>query len=149
MLNSGKHSVPQFPGRLKVQCLKPNQWSRVPNVDLKIHALKLSDIRGWSLLCEDAISMIALHIPEEDRCIDIMESIEYEKLLSFHVQTLKLYSALCFQSNHRAQHAICHYCDERQLVYAISSEFMPGPLRCGFVDTLISLHLESYAGIGK
>ena len=67
MLNSGKHSVPQFPGRLKVQCLKPNQWSRVPNVDLKIHALKLSDIRGWSLLCEDAISMIALHIPEEDR----------------------------------------------------------------------------------
>ena len=25
---------------------------------------------------------------------------------------------------------------------------MPGPLRCGFVDTLISLHLESYAGIG-
>ena len=38
-------------------------------MDLKIHALKLSDIRGWSMLCEDAISMIALHIPEEDRCI--------------------------------------------------------------------------------
>ena len=53
--------------RLLVQCLKPNQWSRVPNVELKIHALKLSDIRGWSLLCEDALSMIALHIPEEDR----------------------------------------------------------------------------------
>ena len=69
MLNAGKHSVPQFPGRLKVQCIKPNQWARVPNVDLKIHALKLSDIRGWSMLCEDAISMIALHIPEEDRCI--------------------------------------------------------------------------------
>ena len=67
LLNSGKHSVPQFPPRLLVQCLKPNQWSRVPNVELKISVLKLSDIRGWSLLCEDAISMIALHIPEEDR----------------------------------------------------------------------------------
>jgi hypothetical protein len=147
MLNSGKHSVPQFPGRLKVQCIKPNQWSRVPNVDMKIHALKLSDIRGWSLLCEDAISMIALHIPEEDRCIDIMELIENEKLLMFHVQTLKLYSALCYQSNFKAMHAICHYCDEKQLLYAISSENMPGLLRCGFYDTLISLHLEAYAGI--
>jgi ryanodine receptor 2 len=83
LLNSGKHSVPQFPPRLKVQCLKPNQWSRVPNVDLKAHALKLSDIRGWSLLCEDSISMLALHIPEEDRCIDIFELIEHEKLLRF------------------------------------------------------------------
>jgi hypothetical protein len=57
LLNSGKHSVPQFPPRLKVQCLKPNQWARVPNVDLKAHALKLSDIRGWSLLCEDSIQV--------------------------------------------------------------------------------------------
>ncbi len=61
------------------------QWSRVPNVDLKAHALKLSDIRGWSLLCEDSISMIALHIPEEDRCIDIFELIEHEKLLRFEL----------------------------------------------------------------
>ena len=75
LLNSGKHATPQFPPRLKVQTLKPNQWSRVPNVELKIHALKLSEIRGWSLLCEDAISMIAIHIPEEDRCLDIYELI--------------------------------------------------------------------------
>ena len=60
------------------------------------------------------------------RCIDIYELIEHEKLLAFHVQTLKLYSALCYQSNYRAQHAICHYCDGRQLLCAIQSEFMPG-----------------------
>ena len=82
--------------------------------------------------------------PEEDRCIDIYELIEHEKLLAFHVQTLKLYSALCYQSNYRAQHAICHYCDGRQLLYSIKSEFMPGQLRMGFFDTLIALHLESY-----
>ncbi len=73
----------------------------------KVHALKLSDVRGWSLLCEDNVAMIALHIPEEDRCIDIYELIEHERLLAFHVQTLKLYGALCFQSNFKAQHTIC------------------------------------------
>lgn len=71
----------QFPPRLKVQCLKPHQWARVPNQSLQVHALKLSDIRGWSMLCEDAVSMLALHIPEEDRCIDILELIEMERLL--------------------------------------------------------------------
>ena len=58
--------------------------------------------------------------------MDIYELIEHEKLISFHVQTLKLYSALCFQANHKAQHTICRYCDERQLLYAIKSEYMPG-----------------------
>ncbi len=50
-------------------------------MDLQIHALKLSDLRGWSMLCEDVVQMVALHIPEEDRCIDIYEVIENEKLL--------------------------------------------------------------------
>ena len=98
---SDKHVNPQFPPRLKVQCLKPHQWARVPNVALQIHALKLSDLRGWSMLCEDAVSMLALHIPEEDRCIDILELIEMDKLLSFHSHTLTLYAALCYQSNYR------------------------------------------------
>ncbi len=101
---SDKHVNPQFPPRLKVQCLKPHQWARVPNQFLQVHALKLSDIRGWyvsilldsnqkefmkskknslrSMLCEDPVSMLALHIPEEDRCIDILESIEMDKLLA-------------------------------------------------------------------
>ena len=81
----------------QVQCMKPKTWARVPNRNLvnyalnhhhhhrhyhhhhhdniiviiipfKVnHALKLSDIRGWSLLSEDPVSMIAIHIPEEDR----------------------------------------------------------------------------------
>lgn len=83
--NSERHVIPQFPPRLKVQCLKPHQWARVPNQSLQVHALKLSDIRGWSMLCEDAISMLALHIPEEDRCIDILELIEMDKLLRFEI----------------------------------------------------------------
>lgn len=76
-----KHLVPQCPPRLKVQTMKPHQWARVPNQSLKTHSLKLSDIRGWSMLCEDPVSMLAVHIPEEDRCIDVLELIEHEKLL--------------------------------------------------------------------
>ncbi|XP_017777975.1 PREDICTED: ryanodine receptor [Nicrophorus vespilloides] len=143
--NSAKHVIPQFPPRLKVQCLKPHTWARVPNQSLQVHALKLSDIRGWSMLCEDAISMLALHIPEEDRCIDILELIEMDKLLSFHAHTLTLYAALCYQSNYRAAHALCKHVDQKQLLYAIKSEYMSGPLRQGFYDLLIAVHLESTA----
>nr|CAD7437731.1 unnamed protein product [Timema bartmani] len=143
--NSERHVIPQFPPRLKVQCLKPHQWARVPNQSLQVHALKLSDIRGWSMLCEDPVSMIALHIPEEDRCIDVLELIEMERLLSFHSHTLTLYAALCYQSNYRAAHALCHHVDQKQLLYAIRSEYMSGPLRQGFYDLLIALHIESHA----
>ncbi|KAI5742923.1 hypothetical protein M8J77_012710 [Diaphorina citri] len=143
--NSERHVIPQFPPRLKVQCLKPHQWARVPNTSLEVHALKLSDIRGWSMLCEDPISMLALHIPEEDRCIDILELIEMEKLLSFHAHTLTLYAALCYQANYRAAHVLCQHVDQKQLLYAIQSEYMSGPLRQGFYDLLIALHIESHA----
>nr|CAI5848298.1 unnamed protein product [Callosobruchus analis] len=143
--NSARHVTPQFPPRLKVQCLKPHQWARVPNQSLQVHALKLSDIRGWSMLCEDAVSMLALHMPEEDRCIDILELIEMEKLLSFHAHTLTLYAALCYQSNYRAAHVLCKHVDQKQLLYAIKAEYMSGPLRRGFYDLLIAVHLESTA----
>lgn len=139
-----KHLTPQSPPRLKVQSLTPYSWARVPNQSLKPHALKLSDIRGWSMLVDDPVSMLALHIPEEDRCLDILELIEYDKLLVFHAQTLTLYGALCFQSNFRAAHIISHHVDEKQLMYAIQSEYMSGPLRTGFADLLIALHLESF-----
>ncbi|KAJ8982740.1 hypothetical protein NQ317_014038 [Molorchus minor] len=117
----------------------------VPNQSLQVHALKLSDIRGWSMLCEDPISMLALHIPEEDRCIDILELIEMDKLLSFHAHTLTLYAALCYQSNYKTAHVLCRHVDQKQLLYAIKSEYMSGPLRQGFYDLLIAIHLESTA----
>ncbi|KAK3867881.1 hypothetical protein Pcinc_026695, partial [Petrolisthes cinctipes] len=143
--NSDKHVVPQMPPRLKVQILRPCQWSRVPNTSLRIHALKLSDIRGWSILAEDPVPMLALHIPEEDRCIDIIELIENDKLLAFHSHSLALYCAVCYQSNYRAAHTLCSHVDQKQLLYAMQSEYMAGPLRMGFYNLLIALHLESFA----
>ena len=142
---SEKHLTPQCPPRLKVQCLQAHQWSRVPNQSIRPHALKLSEIRGWSMLCEDPISQLVVHIPEEDRCIDILELIELDRLLQFHSHTLGLYGALCYQGNNRAAHIICDHVDEKQLLYAIQSEYMSGPLRSGFADLLIDLHLEMNA----
>ena len=143
--SSPKHLTPQMPPRLKCQSLTAYSWARVANSSLKPHALKLSDIRGWSMIVDDPVSMLAVHIPEEDRCLDILELIEYEKLLLFHAQTLVLYGALCFQSNTRAAHTISFHVDEKQLTYAIQSEYMSGPLRHGFADLLIALHLQTFA----
>lgn len=125
--------------------LKRHHWSRCSNKSLKPHALKLSNIRGWSILVDEPVSMLALYIPEENRCIDVLELIERDKLLIFHAKTLNLYGALCYQGNTRAAHMICGYVDTIQLMYAIESEYMDGLLRTGFADLLIALHLEQFA----
>lgn len=35
-----KHAIPQFPPRLKVQCLKPHQWARVRNFQINFNFKK-------------------------------------------------------------------------------------------------------------
>lgn len=64
---------------------------------------------------------------------------------SFHAHTLTLYAAVCYQANYRAAHILCTHVNQKQLLYAICSEYMSGPLRQGFYDLLIALHLESHA----
>lgn len=140
-----KHVNPQCPPRLKVQTLEPCSWSRVPNVSLRPNSLKLSDTRGWSMLADDPLAMLVVHIPEENRCLDVLELIEHEKLLKFHSNTLILYGALCAQGNHKVAHIICSYVDQRQLLYAMNSDYLSGDLRRGFADLLIALHLEFHA----
>ena len=60
----GKHIEPRLPPRLRIQYLKPIRWSRVPNTNLKVHCLKMNNILGWSLLCEETgkIYLINSHI---------------------------------------------------------------------------------------
>lgn len=140
-----KHVNPQCPPRLKVQTLQSCSWSRVPNVSLRPNSLKLSESRGWSMLADDPLAMLVVHIPEENRCLDLLELIEHEKLLKFHANTLMLYGALCAQGNHKVAHIICSHVDQRQLLYAINSDYLSGDLRRGFADLLIALHLEFHA----
>ena len=52
---------------------------------------------------------------------------------------------MCFQSNYRGAHILCHHVDDKQLLYAIRAEYLSGPLRRGFYDLLIAVHMESHA----
>lgn len=63
--------------------------------------------------------------------------------MKFHYHTLMLYCAVCALGNNRVAHALCSHVDESQLFYAIENTYLPGPLRSGYYDLLISIHLES------
>lgn len=140
----GKHITPRCPPRLRLQFLQAIRWSRVPNTHLKVHCLKMNNILGWSLLCEEIVHAQAVFIPEEDRWINVLELNENHVLQEFFESMILLYEAVCDQSNNYVAHQICKMIDERQLFYCIQNQYMSGPLRKGFYDLLIKLHLESY-----
>ncbi|KAG7516593.1 ryanodine receptor 1-like isoform X2 [Solea senegalensis] len=138
-----KNPVPQCPPRLDVQMLTPVIWSRMPNHFLAPETGRISERLGWGVQCQEPLTMMALHIPEENKCIDILELSERMDLLKFHYHTLKLYGSVCALGNNRVAHALCSHVDESQLFYAIENTYLPGPMRSGFYDLLISMHLES------
>uniref|UniRef100_A0A8B9QEE5 Ryanodine receptor 2 n=1 Tax=Apteryx owenii TaxID=8824 RepID=A0A8B9QEE5_APTOW len=140
-----KNPVSQCPPRLHVQFLTHVLWSRVPNHFLKVDVSRISERQGWMIQCLNPLQFMALHIPEENRTIDILELIEQEELLKFHYHTLRLYSAVCALGNNRVAHAMCSHVDESQLLYAIENKYMPGLLRAGYYDLLIDIHLNTYA----
>uniref|UniRef100_A0A8D0N8H3 Ryanodine receptor 2 n=2 Tax=Sus scrofa TaxID=9823 RepID=A0A8D0N8H3_PIG len=140
-----KNPVPQCPPRLHVQFLSHVLWSRMPNQFLKVDVSRISERQGWLVQCLEPLQFMSLHIPEENRSVDILELTEQEELLKFHYHTLRLYSAVCALGNHRVAHALCSHVDEPQLLYAIENKYMPGLLRAGYYDLLIDIHLSSYA----
>uniref|UniRef100_A0ABM5FAI2 Ryanodine receptor 3 n=1 Tax=Pogona vitticeps TaxID=103695 RepID=A0ABM5FAI2_9SAUR len=137
-----KNPIPQCPPRLDVQTITPVVWSRMPNSFLKVEPDRVSDRQGWLVQCLEPLQMMALHIPEENRCIDILELCEQEDLMKFHYHTLKLYSSVCALGNNRVAYALCSHVDVSQLFFTIDNQYLPGLLRSGFYDLLISIHLE-------
>ncbi|XP_072436665.1 ryanodine receptor 2 isoform X1 [Chiloscyllium punctatum] len=140
-----RNPTPQCPPRLHVQYLTPVLWSRVPNEFLKVDISRVSDRHGWQVQCTEPLRFMSLHIPEENRALDILELTEHEDLLKFHYHTLRLYSAVCALGNNRVAHALCSHVDESQLLYAIENKYVPGLLRTGYYDLLIDTYLSTYA----
>ncbi|XP_043961667.1 ryanodine receptor 3 isoform X1 [Gambusia affinis] len=138
-----RNPVPQCPPRLDVQTIVAVLWSRMPNTFLNVETARVSERHGWVVQCLEPLQMIAVHIPEENRCLDIMELSEHEDLRKFHYHTLKLYCALCALGNTRVAHALCSHLDQSQLLYTIDNQYLSGMLREGFYDVLISIHLET------
>ncbi|XP_048805476.1 ryanodine receptor 3 isoform X1 [Lagopus muta] len=137
-----RNPVPQCPPRLDVQTITPVLWSRMPNSFLKVETERVSERHGWVVQCLEPLQMMALHIPEENRCVDILELCEQEDLMKFHYHTLKLYSSVCALGNTRVAYALCSHVDISQLFYTIDNQYLPGLLRSGFYDLLISIHLD-------
>ncbi|PKU46315.1 ryanodine receptor 3 [Limosa lapponica baueri] len=137
-----RNPVPQCPPRLDVQTITPVLWSRMPNSFLKVETERVSERHGWVVQCLEPLQMMALHIPEENRCVDILELCEQEDLMKFHYHTLKLYSSVSALGNTRVAYALCSHVDVSQLFYTIDNQYLPGLLRSGFYDLLISIHLE-------
>ncbi|XP_058472306.1 ryanodine receptor 3-like isoform X5 [Solea solea] len=138
-----KNPVPQCPPRLDVQTISAVLWSRMPNIFLKVETARVNERHGWVVQCVEPLQMLAVHIPEENRCVDIMELSEQEDLRKFHYHTLKLYCALCALGNTRVAHALCSHLDQSQLLYTIDNQYLSGMLREGFYNALISIHLET------
>uniref|UniRef100_A0A669DCL0 Ryanodine receptor 3 n=1 Tax=Oreochromis niloticus TaxID=8128 RepID=A0A669DCL0_ORENI len=138
-----RNPVPQCPPRLDVQTIVAVLWSRMPNIFLNVETARVSERHGWVVQCLEPMQMMAVHIPEENRCLDIMELSEHEDLRKFHYHTLKLYCALCALGNTRVAHALCSHLDQSQLLYTIDNQYLSGMLREGFYNVLISIHLET------
>ncbi|XP_029705799.1 ryanodine receptor 3 isoform X16 [Takifugu rubripes] len=138
-----RNPVPQCPPRLDVQTIVSVLWSRMPNTFLNVETARVSERHGWVVQCLEPLQIMAVHIPEENRCLDILELSEHEDLRKFHYHTLMLYCALCALGNTRVAHALCSHLDQSQLLYTIDNQYLSGMLREGFYSVLISIHLET------
>ena len=143
--SEAKNYVPQLPPRLNVQTLKRISWTRLPNKILNAEISKPSPRMGWIVKVQEPVRFMAVHIPEENRCVDILELIEMPELLRFHSRTMRLYSNMCALGNYRVAHALCSYIDQQQFMYCINSQYLAGPLRVTYHDLLIDIHLAPHA----
>lgn len=66
-LSECKNPTPQCPPRLEVQMLMPISWSRMPNRFLQVETRRAGERLGWAVQCQEPLTMMALHIPEENR----------------------------------------------------------------------------------
>ncbi|KAK5854224.1 hypothetical protein PBY51_015313 [Eleginops maclovinus] len=139
-----RNAAPQCPPRVQVQHLNPVSWTRVPDGALQVTVDRPDERHGWRVQCHEPLQVMTLHIPDENRSVDILELSELEDLLTFHHHTLLLYGSLCTLGNTRVCHALCSHVDQSQLLHAIQDPNLPGRLRSAFYQLLMQVHLSSH-----
>nr|XP_055028049.1 ryanodine receptor 2 [Misgurnus anguillicaudatus] len=140
-----RSAKPQCPPRLCVQYLTPMRWTRVPDYAHPVELTHLEERYGWRACFTHTQQVMTLHIPEYNRCVDILELSELNDLLMYHDHTLRLYCALSAHGNTHVSHALCSHVDQSQLLFALQCSRMPGHLRTGYYNLLISIHLSAHA----
>ncbi|XP_062422699.1 ryanodine receptor 2 [Pungitius pungitius] len=139
-----RNAAPQCPPRLQVQHLAPVSWIRVPDRALEVTVDRPDERGGWRVQCHEPLQVLTLHIPDENRCVNILELSEHGDLLNFHHHTLLLYCSLCALGNSRVCHALCSHVDQSQFFHAIKNPHLPSLLRSAFFQLLIQVHLSSH-----
>ncbi|KAM4729154.1 ryanodine receptor 2-like [Anableps anableps] len=139
-----RNPSPQCPPRFQVQYLKPVTWTRVPDSGLKVFVDWPDEHHGWRVQCCDPQQVMTLQIPDENRCVDILELSELDDLLTFHQNILLLYCSLCALGNTRVCHALCSHIDQSQIIYAIQNPHLPGPLRLAYYQLFIQVYLSNH-----
>uniref|UniRef100_A0A3Q3G895 Ryanodine receptor 2b (cardiac) n=1 Tax=Labrus bergylta TaxID=56723 RepID=A0A3Q3G895_9LABR len=127
-----RNATPQCPPRFQVQKLSPVLWTRIPDCTLRVMVDRPDECHGWRVQCSEPLQVMCLHIPDENRCVDILELSEHEDLFTFHQHTLLLYCCLCALGNTRVCHALCSHVDQSQMLHAIQNPHLPGQLRSVF-----------------
>nr|XP_046257248.1 ryanodine receptor 2 isoform X2 [Scatophagus argus] len=139
-----RNATPQCPPRFQVQHLIPASWTRVPDCALKVMVDRPDECHGWRVQCSEALQVMTLQIPDENRCVSILELSELDGLLTFHHHTLLLYCSLCTLGNTRVCHALCSHIDQAQILHAIQNPRLPGLLRSAFYQLLSEVHLSNH-----
>ncbi|CAB1444212.1 unnamed protein product, partial [Pleuronectes platessa] len=140
-----RNTTAQCPPRFQVQYLSPVSWTRVPENALQVLVDRPDEHHGWRVQCSEPQQVMTLQIPDENRCVDILELSELDDLLTFHHHTLLLYCSLCALGNTRVCHVLCSHVDQSQVLHAIQNPQLPGPLRAAFYQLLIQVHLSSHS----
>ena len=109
---------------------------KASHIVLCIIAFWTSLIWSWPSNSAEIVFSFWLHTT---RCVDILELLELDDLMTFHHRTLLLYCSLCALGNTRVCHALCSHVDQSQLLHAIQNPHLPGPLRSAFYQLLIQV----------
>ncbi|XP_041866038.1 ryanodine receptor 2 isoform X2 [Melanotaenia boesemani] len=143
-----RNPTPQCPPRFQVQHLSPVSWTRVPDSALKVLVDRPDEHHGWRIQCHEPLQVMTLQIPDEKRCVDILELSELDDLLTFHLKTLLLYCSLCANTNTRVCHVLCSHVDQPQFLYAFQNPHLPGQLRSAYYQLFIQIYLSSHTTAG-
>ncbi|XP_075894426.1 ryanodine receptor 2 [Nelusetta ayraudi] len=143
--SQGDNATLQCLPRIQVQHLSPASWTKVPGDALKVTVDRPDEGRGWRIHCSEGLQVLNLQLPDENRCVDILELSELKDLLAFHYHTLLLYCSLCSLGNVAVSHALCSYVDQSQFLHAIQDPCLPGPLRSAFYQLLTQVYLSNHA----
>ena len=129
--------------RFKLMVLSPSQWVRQPFHRVPFTSSVLANGSGVTAESyKDPTYSIFATFPEEDQVMDLLELSEKEKLIEFHVSTLKAYAAVSSHCNKSIARKVGAILDPEQLLQCLKMRGMHFSLRATYIELFNTLHLD-------